>query len=168
MVKIGTFRGDFKIIEKVDKTHYKCQCIHCGAIREYSDSTVYGGKMRCSCPHEIVKKCRQCKSEFKTDKNEVFCSSGCRVKYYNSKKEKGEHIYKMTKGNPNRKINSTTRMLVCVYTAEGLSIKEIAGWLKRPEAAIRRILTACRKNGKYKIYVENSPILQVRGVKKCT
>lgn len=171
MTKIGTIRGDFKILEKVDSTHYKCQCIHCGTVRVYSATSVESKNkrsMRCLCPHEVVKVCRQCKKEFKTDKNAVFCSPGCRVKYYNSKKEKGEHIYKLTKGNPKRKIDDTTRMLVCVYTAEGLSIKEIAMWLKRSEATIRRILTSCRKNGKYRFYIDNSPILQIRGIRKCT
>ena len=86
--RIGTIRGDFKILELVGLSHYKCQCIHCGAIREYSVGTVAYGKVRCSCPHEVEKVCIQCKNEFKTSKNARFCSPGCKAAYYAERKKK--------------------------------------------------------------------------------
>lgn len=168
MKKTETIRGDFKILDKVGKNHFRCQCIHCGAIKEYASKTVYSGRMRCSCPHEVTKVCRQCNEEFKTTRNALFCSKKCKNKYYNSKRVNGEYIKKAE--NPHRKINSTTRMLVCVYTAEGLSVKEIAAMLKRTESTVRKILSACKKNGRYEFYKNNSPILGIleKRKRRCT
>ena len=163
----GTFRGDYKILYPVGLEHYKCKCVHCGRIREYSTSTVARGRMVCSCPHERVKICRHCKREFKTKQNEVFCSAECRKAYYKSRNKNGENIYKTRRKSKNRKIDDTTRMLVCVYTEEGLSIKEVAMWLNRSERAIRKILTTCKKNGKYDYYINKSPWLEALRRKRC-
>lgn len=164
--KVGEVRGDFKVLERTGR-HYKCKCVHCGAIREYSETSINSGKMKCQCPHEVTKLCRQCRKEFTTLRNALFCSVKCKNTYYNDKRQKGVHIYKMAE-KADRCVNETTRMLVCVYTEEGLSVKEIAMWLKRSESVIRKILTVCRENGKYDFFINNSPILQIRGKKKCT
>lgn len=53
-------------------------------------------------------------------------------------------------------------MLICIYTAEAMSIKDIALFLNRPESVVSDILEECRKNGKYDFYVDNSLFMQTK------
>ena len=98
-----------------------------------------------------MKKCLICGKEFEIIRKgqPPLCSDECKETYY---------IQIDRKNNPRREereVTNTTKMLICVYTAEGMSIKDIALFLNRPEVVVADILEECKRNGKYRAYVDN-------------
>ena len=160
--KSGNVIGDFKILERLDTGHYLVECVHCGEMVKKTGQTLTRGKMRCSCQKNRIKVCRYCKKEFETDRNAVFCSKECSNAYYRDKPKQKDGWKKNLK----RTVTETTRMLICVYSAEGETEERIAKALNRTVKTVKNILTVCKKNGKYAFYVENSPIIQARLRKK--
>lgn len=158
----GERRGDFLICRRVAERTYEVKCLRCGAEREFSTNSIRYGKMKCSrCENlgiQSEKKCKECGAEFIPLRNlQKFCSKKCCSTFHNRRK-------KHAAANENRKITRTTRMLVCIYAAEGLSVEKTAEFLRRPKKTISEILERCRENGEYKYFVNNSPILKARNL----
>ncbi len=105
-----------------------------------------------------IKQCSVCGKVLRTTAKLPFCSDECKEVYYIARERENNG----GRGGINRAITDTTKMLICIYTAEGMSIKDIALFLNRPEAVITVILEACKKNGKYDFYVDNSLILRTK------
>lgn len=159
----GQVIGDYRLLKRIDgkngRVSYLVKCEKCGFERTLTLTTILNGKMVCKCGN-TTGKCRVCGKEFPKGEQRYFCSDGCRTVFFHKLRGKPEK-------NKKRKITNTTRMLICVYTAEGMKPSEIADALYRDEKTVKHILTVCKKNGKYQQYIDNSPVLQVRK-RKCT
>ena len=155
----GEVFGDYKLLERVvDKSSsYKVECIKCGKKKIITMQTL---QRKPSCKCSKVYKCRTCGKELPQGVKRYYCSDECRNKNF--------HKCVTKKRDKKRKITNTTRMLICVYTAEGMSTKEIADILFRDEKTVKQILTVCKKNGKYKFYTDNSPVIEAKRKRRCT
>lgn len=162
--RVGEVHGDFVITKRLSKYAYEVKCVHCGLIRDYNISTVLHGKMLCKCNKTYKRICRGCGKEFLGSDKKLFCSHSCCTAFHNKIRKKKETE------NRKRRITKTTRMLICVYTEEGLSKEEISDILKRPENVVGKILERCRENGEYDKFVFQSPILPIliKRKRKCT
>lgn len=155
----GEIWGDYKLLERVtDKSSsYKVVCTKCGAEKIVTTQSLLK-RPKCKCSK--VYKCRTCGKELPQGVKRYYCSDECRNKNF--------HKCVTKKRDKKRKITNTTRMLICVYTAEGMSTKEIADILFRDEKTVEQILTICKKNGKYTLYTDNSPVLEAKRKRRCT
>lgn len=102
---------------------------------------------------KAVGHCRECGAEFTGSEKKRFCSRKCCASFHNKRKK---HI----KNDSNRKITETTKMLVCVYDAEGIDVPQTADFLRRPVEVVAELLKKCRESGEYNKFIRNSPFLK--------
>lgn len=113
------------------------------------EKDITGGKSA----ERVTGYCRECGAEFIGSEKKRFCSHKCCASFHNKRKRR-------IKNDLNRKITETTKMLVCVYDAEGISISQTADFLRRPEAVIAELLEKCKESGEYNRFISNSPFLK--------
>ena len=156
-------RENFEVISKNDKTYY-VRCKLCGRERAVARSTYKWGSFSCDCEKMIKRKCESCGKTFESiSKTAKFCSARCRNRETVRRAQMGASARKKA-DTLNRKVTKTTRMLICVYTAEGLSIAEICGFLKRNEETVKNILEECRVSGEYDMHIGRSPYCKMRNL----
>ena len=156
-------RENFEVISKNDKTYY-VRCKLCGRERAVARSTYKWGSFSCDCEKMIKRKCESYGKTFESiSKTAKFCSRKCQTAETRKRMRLGL-TFNNKKTNQDREITKTTRMLVCVYSAEGLSIAEICGFLKRREETVKNILEECRVSGEYDMHIRRSPYCEMKNL----
>lgn len=155
----GLERGDFRVIKRVDRNHVLTECKLCGMkiISKIDCFRNSAPKCECTTTYRI---CPTCGKRFDSTKRK-YCSPQCKSQGYEKK-----HQLKIDGKYVPRVITKTTRMLICVYYAEGADITDICIDLHRNPEEVKEILKECIKSNEYLHFADGSLLCNLKKAKE--